>query len=139
MIRHAFRTISRTDRQRDLPGAGDRPQLEFRLEGGTSDVGGGLFDAAGYNVWNAGMSWRVTRRLELFGRIENLFNREYEEVFGHRQEAYQRLLEDAMEGDHRRFGRADAIEEQWRVCDALLQDPPDLMLVIDPARVHRRA
>jgi hypothetical protein len=31
----------------DSAGAGDRPQLEFRLEGGTSDVGGGLFDAAG--------------------------------------------------------------------------------------------
>jgi outer membrane receptor protein involved in Fe transport len=43
---------------------------------------GGLFDAAGYNVWNAGTSWRVTRRIELFGRIENLFNRAYEEVFG---------------------------------------------------------
>ena len=43
---------------------------------------GGLFDAAGYAVWNAGASWRVTRRIELFGRIENLFDREYEEVFG---------------------------------------------------------
>jgi outer membrane receptor protein involved in Fe transport len=43
---------------------------------------GGLFDAAGYGVWNAGASWRLSRQLELFGRIENLFDREYEEVFG---------------------------------------------------------
>ena len=43
---------------------------------------GGLFDAAGYRVWNAGASWRLSRQVELFGRIENLFDREYEEVFG---------------------------------------------------------
>jgi outer membrane cobalamin receptor len=43
---------------------------------------GGLFAAAGYNVWNAGASWRLSRQVELFGRIENLFDREYEEVFG---------------------------------------------------------
>ena len=42
----------------------------------------GLFDANGYNVWNAGASWRVSRRIEVFGRIENLFDRQYEEVFG---------------------------------------------------------
>ena len=34
----------------------------------------------------------------------------YDKVFGRRAEAYQRLLEDAMEGDPRRFGRADALE-----------------------------
>ena len=39
----------------------------------------------------------------------------FDEVFGQRQEAYQRLLEDAMEGDARRFGRADALDEQWRI------------------------
>ncbi len=43
---------------------------------------GGLFDAGGYNVWNAGGSWRVVRQLEIFGRVENLFDRRYEEVFG---------------------------------------------------------
>ena len=36
---------------------------------------GGLFDAAGYAVWNLGGSWTFKRRLELFGRIENLFDR----------------------------------------------------------------
>jgi outer membrane receptor protein involved in Fe transport len=43
---------------------------------------GGLFDAGGYSVWNAGASWRVRRQLELFGRIENLLDRRYEEIFG---------------------------------------------------------
>ena len=33
-----------------------------------------------------------------------------------------------MEGDHRRFGRADAIEEQWRICDGLLAAPPPVDL-----------
>ena len=44
---------------------------------------GGLFDAAGYAVWNAGGSWRLSNRLELFARVENLFDRDYEEVFGY--------------------------------------------------------
>jgi glucose-6-phosphate 1-dehydrogenase len=52
----------------------------------------------------------------------------HEQVFGRRAEAYQRLLEDAMEGDHRRFGRADAIEEQWRIVDKVLADPPPVRL-----------
>jgi outer membrane cobalamin receptor len=43
---------------------------------------GGLFDAAGYAVWNAGASVRLTKQIEAFGRIENLFGRKYEEVFG---------------------------------------------------------
>jgi glucose-6-phosphate 1-dehydrogenase len=52
----------------------------------------------------------------------------YESLFPHRQEAYQRLLEDAMEGDHRRFGRADGVEEQWRIVDTVLEDPPEVEL-----------
>jgi glucose-6-phosphate 1-dehydrogenase len=47
----------------------------------------------------------------------------YEKVFGKRSEAYQRLLEDALDGDTRRFGRADNIAEQWRIVDDLLNDP----------------
>jgi glucose-6-phosphate 1-dehydrogenase len=49
---------------------------------------------------------------------------EYERVFGQRAEAYQRLLEDAMDGDARRFGRADSLEQQWRIVDDVLNDPP---------------
>jgi glucose-6-phosphate 1-dehydrogenase len=47
----------------------------------------------------------------------------FDEVFGHRQEAYQRLLEDAMAGDARRFGRADALDEQWRIVEAVVENP----------------
>ena len=42
---------------------------------------------------------------------------------GHREEAYQRLLEDAIEGDRRRFGRADSLDEQWRIVAAVLDRP----------------
>lgn len=45
-------------------------------------ISGGLFSADGYNVWNAGASWRVSRQLEVFGRMDNLLDRRYEEVFG---------------------------------------------------------
>ena len=39
-----------------------------------------------------------------------------------RREAYQRLLEDAMEGDARRFAREDGIDQQWRIVDPVLTD-----------------
>ncbi len=52
----------------------------------------------------------------------------YERVFGHRAEAYQRLLEDAMEGDPRRFGRADSLDEQWRIVDEVVKQPPPVSL-----------
>lgn len=41
---------------------------------------------------------------------------------GRRREAYQRLLEDAMEGDARRFAREDGIDQQWRIVDDVLDD-----------------
>ncbi len=47
----------------------------------------------------------------------------FDEVFGERQEAYQRLLEDAMVGDTRRFGRADALAEQWRIFEPAIAAP----------------
>ena len=37
-----------------------------------------------------------------------------------RREAYQRLLEDAIEGDARRFAREDGIDQQWRIVDPVL-------------------
>lgn len=48
---------------------------------------------------------------------------DFDEVFGEREEAYQRLLEDALVGDARRFGRADALEEQWRIFSDAIADP----------------
>ena len=53
---------------------------------------------------------------------------DYESIFPQRQEAYQRLLEDAMDGDHRRFGRADGVEEQWRIVQNVLDDPREVEL-----------
>lgn len=53
---------------------------------------------------------------------------QYGKVFGHRAEAYQRLLEDAMEGDARRFGRSDALMEQWRIVDPVVENPPPVSL-----------
>ena len=49
---------------------------------------------------------------------------EYEAVYGQRHDAYRRLLEDALEGDQRRFGRADTIREQWRIVDRLIKEAP---------------
>jgi glucose-6-phosphate 1-dehydrogenase len=52
----------------------------------------------------------------------------FDEVFGERQEAYHRLLEDAMVGDARRFGRSDALDEQWRIFEPVLDDPAPVSL-----------
>jgi outer membrane cobalamin receptor len=43
---------------------------------------GGIFDAPGYTVWNVGGSWKLRNTIEVFGRITNLFDRDYEEAFG---------------------------------------------------------
>ena len=52
----------------------------------------------------------------------------HETALGPRTDAYQRLLEDAMLGDPRRFGRADALDEQWRIVQPLLDRPPRVHL-----------
>ncbi|HEY4377905.1 MAG TPA: glucose-6-phosphate dehydrogenase [Acidimicrobiales bacterium] len=44
----------------------------------------------------------------------------YDKALGRREEAYQRLLEDAMAGDARRFGREDALDQQWRIVETIL-------------------
>lgn len=38
--------------------------------------------------------------------------------------AYERLLGDAIDGERRLFARGDLVEEQWRVIEPLLEDPP---------------
>jgi glucose-6-phosphate 1-dehydrogenase len=47
----------------------------------------------------------------------------FDQVFGPRQGAYERLLEDAMEGDARRFARIDGVMEAWRVVQPVLDHP----------------
>jgi glucose-6-phosphate 1-dehydrogenase len=46
------------------------------------------------------------------------------------QEAYERLIGDALNGDQRLFTRQDAVEEAWRVIDPILYDMP-------PAKLYR--
>ena len=43
---------------------------------------GGLHYASGFNVWNAGASWKLGGIGELYGRVENLFDEVYEEALG---------------------------------------------------------
>jgi outer membrane cobalamin receptor len=43
---------------------------------------GGLFDAPGYSVWSVGTTVRAARFVDIFARVENLFDRSYEEAFG---------------------------------------------------------
>ena len=45
-----------------------------------------------------------------------------------RREAYQRLIEDAMVGDARRFAREDGIDQQWRIVDDVVHTPPEVEL-----------
>ncbi len=52
----------------------------------------------------------------------------FERVFGHRQKAYERLLGDALEGDARRFARADGVLEAWRVLQPALDRPAPVHL-----------
>jgi len=47
----------------------------------------------------------------------------FERVFGARQQAYQRLLGDALEGNPARFARQDGVEHAWRVIQPLLGQP----------------
>ncbi len=43
---------------------------------------GGLYETAGFNTWNAGASWRLWNNIHAYGRIINLFDRDYEEALG---------------------------------------------------------
>jgi glucose-6-phosphate 1-dehydrogenase len=48
---------------------------------------------------------------------------DFEHLFGARQEAYERLLGDAIEGDAFRFAREDMVEHAWRVVQPVLDHP----------------
>ena len=50
-------------------------------------------------------------------------NVDFDRALGVRRDAYERLLEDAIEGDARRFARADAVDESWRVVQPVLDHP----------------
>jgi glucose-6-phosphate 1-dehydrogenase len=44
-------------------------------------------------------------------------------ALGERREAYERLIDDALQGELRRFARQDEVEETWRVVQPALDDP----------------
>ncbi len=48
---------------------------------------------------------------------------DFERVFGHRHEAYERLIGDAIEGNASRFARQDAVETAWQIVQPLLDQP----------------
>jgi glucose-6-phosphate 1-dehydrogenase len=41
-------------------------------------------------------------------------------------EPYERLLHDALTGDHRLFTREDSVEESWRIVQPLIDAPPEV-------------
>jgi len=49
------------------------------------------------------------------------------ESVGRARDPYERLLDDAIEGDARRFAREDAVEEAWRVVEPVLEHPPPVI------------
>ncbi|MEI2705519.1 MAG: hypothetical protein V9E89_09725 [Ilumatobacteraceae bacterium] len=44
-------------------------------------------------------------------------------ALGERRQAYERLLDDALQGLPRRFAREDVVEQTWRVVQPLLDNP----------------
>jgi glucose-6-phosphate 1-dehydrogenase len=45
---------------------------------------------------------------------------DFAKALGHRQEAYERLLDDALDGRRHRFAREDTINEEWRIVEPIL-------------------
>ncbi len=48
---------------------------------------------------------------------------DYDNLFGRIPFAYERVIRDALAGDHSLFAREDAVEEAWRIVDTIA-DPP---------------
>lgn len=51
---------------------------------------------------------------------------EFAAALGERKEAYERLLDAALQGDHFRFTRIDAVLQSWQVLDPILKKPAKL-------------
>lgn len=74
---------------------------------------------------------RVSLSVEIKQPGEQLISRPVELDYDYDQQrdgpledAYARLLEDALEGEQRLFARADGVMEAWRVVQPILDDPP---------------
>lgn len=65
----------------------------------------------------------------------------FQAALGDRQEAYERLLEDAMDGEATRFARDESVEYAWHVLTPVLERPPALHLYDEgswgPAEAYR--
>jgi glucose-6-phosphate 1-dehydrogenase len=48
---------------------------------------------------------------------------EFASALGHRQDPYERLIGDAIDGVPTRFAREDMVEQAWRIIDPILTDP----------------
>lgn len=46
---------------------------------------------------------------------------DFQEALGSWQQPYERLLDDALDGDARRFAREDMVEQAWRLVTPALQ------------------
>ncbi|MDQ3944732.1 MAG: glucose-6-phosphate dehydrogenase [Actinomycetota bacterium] len=82
-----------------------------------------------------GPSEAVSLTLEVKALGEELVSRPTDfatppDAFGadDRADPYERLLDDALEGDARRFARQDAVEQAWRVIQPILDHPPPLII-----------
>jgi glucose-6-phosphate 1-dehydrogenase len=58
---------------------------------------------------------------------------EFAAALGQRKEAYERLLDAAIIGDHFRFTRIDAVLASWRILDDILKNPAKLHPYFDGA------
>ena len=73
---------------------------------------------------------RVSLSVQIKRPGEELLSRPVDLVYdyderrdGPREEAYARLLDDALAGDQRLFASADGVDEAWRVVDPALESP----------------
>lgn len=58
---------------------------------------------------------------------------EFAAALGQRKEAYERLLDAAIVGDHFRFTRIDAVLQSWQILDSILKTPTKLHPYFDDA------
>ncbi|MER7441935.1 glucose-6-phosphate dehydrogenase [Micromonospora avicenniae] len=52
---------------------------------------------------------------------------DFDATLGHRREAYERLLDDALDGRHLRFAREETIEQEWRIVEPVLDLPEPVL------------
>jgi glucose-6-phosphate 1-dehydrogenase len=100
------------------------PRLLFTAHGIEPEPDELVFRLSG----DEGVTMRLSAKApgdELHTRMVDL-DVDFDRALGARRDAYERLLEDAIEGDARRFARADAVAQSWRVVQPELDHPGPL-------------